>query len=114
MKHDIDDARGMKKSADFKRRQLADILSRPVFSAGMRGKYPLFSGEVIETKERAVDVVQAAVEKYSQTNRKMAKWLFKPRSWKSDKPVEKVKIKGGIKKGKGQKGRGKVLKNNKR
>lgn len=115
MKYDIREAHSYKKTAEIKRKQLAQLLSTPVVPKGFSGKYPLTSDITDVTalqgqqkNEKAVDVMKNALENNSKGNRKMAKWLFKPRkaNESNSKKVESNKFS----KDKRRKGAGKKLK----
>lgn len=88
MKYDAKEARAAKRAAEIKRKQLSELLSKPLFARGFSGKYPLamvqadMPFESAEPKsEKAVDVLKKSVDNYTKAFRKKAKWLFKPKSW---------------------------------
>lgn len=89
-KYDKKDSHVYKKKAEMKRKQLSQLLSKPIFPKGYSSKYPLFSeisGAVFlqdyGKNERAVDVMKNTIGNYSKKmkgiGRRKAKGLFKPR-----------------------------------
>lgn len=85
LKYDTSDAQKIKKTADLKRKQLADLLAKPLFPKGFSGKYPLQveqSTLAIKTdakmiqEEKAIDVMKTAMEEYAK---KKIKPIFKKR-----------------------------------
>lgn len=73
-----------RKAADIKRKQLTELLAKPIFPKGISGKYPLhleavnttvqFSGGIKD--EKAIDVMNTALENYSKVKMK-SKPLYK-------------------------------------
>ncbi|XP_018335713.1 ATP-dependent RNA helicase DDX24 [Agrilus planipennis] len=74
-----------------KRKQLADLLNKPVFTIGFSGKYPTLMNAsnllLIEENDKAINVAKNAAE--SKTGRLKAKWLFKKGNYKSDEKGRK-------------------------
>lgn len=69
---------------DFKKKQLASLLSMPIIPKGFSGKHPLYSsalGSFNEAKnnENALDLVKGAAPKNSQEKHKNRR-LFKPKN----------------------------------
>lgn len=98
IKHDSKEGQKIKKVADIKRKQLADMLVKPLFPRGFSGKYPLqveANTLAINTdvktihEERAIDVMKTALE--AKVGRK-AKPLFKKRQG-VQKPAENGVVK---------------------
>lgn len=79
LKYDTIEAQQLKKTADVKRKQLADLIAKPLFPKGFSGKYPLHIDEsslTIKTDVKAIDVMKTAMETYAK---KKAKPIFKKR-----------------------------------
>lgn len=107
LKHDSSEAQNIKKVADRKRKQLAELLVKPLFPRGFSGKYPLqveMDTLAIKTdvktihEERAVDVMKTALQEKAV---RKAKPLFKKRQ--NFQKVAENGVKKGIEKKQKQK-----------
>lgn len=86
LKYDLDEAHGLKKSAQVRRKQLTAMLAKPIFPTGLiSGKYPLSSNnsEMLEklqanSTESAIGVMKNAIEAKNNM-RKRPRNLFKSR-----------------------------------
>lgn len=94
--YDTADAKKYKKAADLKRKQLARMLSQPLFPKGFSGKYPLqVEGSTLAIKtdintvqeERAIDVMKTALEKGARVR---AKPIYRKPRQKKENPMKKT------------------------
>lgn len=87
-KYDSRESKLLKRQAEVKRKQLAQLLVKPVFPRGFSGKYPLSlgNGDILipndHKTEKAVDVMKVALENYAKISKPLKskrKSLFKPK-----------------------------------
>ncbi|KAB0805561.1 hypothetical protein PPYR_02531 [Photinus pyralis] len=84
MKFDSHDTQKHKKLAQLKRKQLSQLLAKPIFPKGFSGKFPIttdIQGNAVNimshTTENAIDVLKNSTNNTTRTVRKKAKWLFR-------------------------------------
>lgn len=86
-KYDEKESQKYKRMADIKRKQLAQLVTKPVFPKGFSGKYPLYlvNNDSLLSEEHnsqsAINTMKNALETYKKdkSNRKKAKSLFRPK-----------------------------------
>lgn len=107
------EANAVKKRAEVKKKQLAQLLAKPVFPKNFSGKFPLtlVGGTIQMNNEKettALTVMKTAIDnfaKVSKTQRSKAKSLFKPKVKAVDGKIELNKNAKQNGKGKGFRGK---------
>ncbi|XP_044745525.1 ATP-dependent RNA helicase DDX24 [Coccinella septempunctata] len=81
LNHDSKDRAKYKKLYDIKRKQLANLLEKPIFPRGINGKYPLINHpslvDNLEVTENAIDTMKKSVENDTKDKKKVK--YYKPR-----------------------------------
>ncbi|KAF7279661.1 hypothetical protein GWI33_006826 [Rhynchophorus ferrugineus] len=88
--YDIDETHSNRKIAEFKRKQLTTLLATPIFPQGFTGKFPELTLND-NTIEKAVDVMENAIQNNSKHRKHIP--LFKPKPQKDKQDKRKLIIK---------------------